>query len=119
MGKAKGNDLGEMLVAALEEAVEIKSGGAPPAHLSQVPISASTAEVEPPPDYSASRIRNVRRSMMVSQAIFAEMLNVSSSTVAAWEQGERHPRGATLRLLELAEHDPRVLASRVRLRQAS
>jgi hypothetical protein len=33
--------------------------------------------------------------------------------VRAWERGEREPEGATLRLLELAEKHPEVLAEAV------
>jgi len=45
--------------------------------------------------------------------VFADVLNVSKSTVAAWEQGHRTPTGPTLRLLELAESEPEVLAARL------
>lgn len=114
----KGQSVGELLTAALEEAVAIKEGRKEPVRTSRVPISAATAEVSPPPSYSPSRIRQVRRSLMVSQAVFAEMLNVSKNTVAAWEQGAREPKGATLRLLELAERDPEVLAARVKVARA-
>jgi len=110
-------EYGELLEQALEEAVAIKEGRAEPARVSRVPLSAKTAEVEPPPDFSPTRIRKVRRSLLMSQAVFADMLNVSGSTVAAWEQGDRHPTGATLRLLELAEQNPGPLAARVRRRK--
>lgn len=110
-------EYGELLEQALEEAVEIKEGRTTAPRVTRVPLSARTAEVEPPPEYSPSRIKEVRRSLLMSQSVFADMLNVSGSTVAAWEQGERHPQGATLRLLELAERDPGALASRVRVRE--
>jgi len=111
----KGNDFGDLLTAALEEAVKLKEGRAKPARVSRVPISAGSAEVERPPNYTPARIREIRRALLLSQAVFAEVLNVSTNTVAAWEQGQRQPRGPTLRLLELAERDPEVLASRVRI----
>jgi len=41
------------------------------------------------------------------------MLNVSGSTVRAWEQGAREPEGPTLRLLEIAEKNPAVLVDAV------
>ncbi len=105
----------ELLIEALEEAVEIKEGRRAAVRVTRVPLSAAVAVVLPPPRYSPARIRRVRDALLMSQAVFANVLNVSSSTVAAWEQGAREPSGATLRLLELAEHDPDVLASRVRL----
>lgn len=118
MTEHEGN-YGALLEEALEEAVAIKEGRAEPARTSRVPLSARTAEVEPPPDYTPTRIKEVRRGLLMSQAVFANMLNVSGSTVAAWEQGERTPRGATLRLLELAERDPEVLAASVRVRETA
>lgn len=44
--------------------------------------------------------------MRMSQAVFAKTLNVSGSTVRAWEQSKRSPEGPSLRLLELAEREP-------------
>jgi transcriptional regulator with XRE-family HTH domain len=52
--------------------------------------------------------------MGVSQPIFAKLLNVSLSTVKAWENEYREPDGATKRLLEVAEkHSEILLASLV------
>jgi putative transcriptional regulator len=62
--------------------------------------------VTPPPACDASRIRAIRRGLNVSQGVFAELLNVSLTTVQAWEQGKRVPDGATLRLLEIAQRSP-------------
>lgn len=113
------SEYGELLEQAVEEAVEIKEGRARAARVTRVPLSAKTAEVDPPPEYSPTRIKEIRRSLLMSQSVFADMLNVSGSTVAAWEQGDRHPKGATLRLLELAERDPSALVSRVRVRETA
>jgi putative transcriptional regulator len=51
--------------------------------------------------------------MGLSQAVFADALNVSRETVRAWEQGKREPGGATLRLLEVAERHPEVIMDAV------
>lgn len=40
----------------------------------------------------------------------AKGLNVSVKTVQAWEQGKRKPDGPTLKLLEIAEKHPEVIA---------
>jgi putative transcriptional regulator len=37
----------------------------------------------------------------VSQAVFAKLLNISPETVKKWEQGKRHPTGASLKLLNM------------------
>jgi len=46
-------------------------------------------------------IKEIREQQKVSQAIFAVYLNTSVSTVRQWEQGERHPSGPSLRLLNI------------------
>jgi putative transcriptional regulator len=62
---------------------------------------------------SADAIRRVRRSLGVSQAVFARMLNVSLSTVRQWEQNLRKPTGATMVLLELLQRNPDLLDYRL------
>jgi len=37
----------------------------------------------------------------VGQAVFAKYLNTSTSTIRQWEQGGKHPRGTSLKLLNL------------------
>lgn len=75
--------------------------------------TASDAQVEKPPRYDAERVRNTRLTLGYSQQVFARALNVSAATVKAWEQGHRVPEGPTLRLLEIAEELPGVLARKV------
>ncbi len=50
---------------------------------------------------SAKQIRDIRRRAGTSQAVFARYLNVTASLVSQWERGEKHPRGASLKLLVL------------------
>ncbi len=58
-----------------------------------------------PREYDAEAVRAIRLSLGVSQAVFADLLGVSSDLVAAWEQCNRTPRGPVCRLLELMEMD--------------
>ena len=53
--------------------------------------------------YTARQIKKIRVAQHVSQPVFAAYLNVSKSTVAQWEQGEKKPRGPSLKLLNLVE----------------
>ncbi len=46
-------------------------------------------------------IRAVRERECVSQAVFALHLNVSTGLISQWERGEKHPAGASLKLLTL------------------
>lgn len=50
-------------------------------------------------ELSPSQIKRIRLKEKVSQALFAKYLNTSVSTVRQWEQGERHPQGIALRIL--------------------
>lgn len=52
-------------------------------------------------EFSAKDIKKIRLKAHVSQAVFAKYLNTSSSTIKQWEQGEKHPRGTSLKLLNL------------------
>jgi putative transcriptional regulator len=47
------------------------------------------------------KIRALRTREKASQTVFAAYLNVTPSLVSKWERGEKHPRGASLKLLSL------------------
>ena len=47
------------------------------------------------------QIRRIRQRERASQAVFARYLNVTTGLVSQWERGEKHPRGASLKLLTL------------------
>lgn len=57
--------------------------------------------IPPVRELSPHEIKRIRLHEKVSQAIFAKYLNTSTSTIRQWEQGEKHPRGTSLRLLNL------------------
>ena len=46
-------------------------------------------------------IRALRQHERASQAVFARYLNVTTGLVSQWERGEKHPKGASLKLLSL------------------
>ncbi len=58
---------------------------------------------------SASEILQIRKTLKVSQSVFAKLLNVSVSSVRQWEQDLRHPSGSTMILLELLQKKPHLL----------
>src|SRR5271166_3989810 len=59
----------------------------------------------PVPPLTAKQIRDLRRRERASQAVFARHLNVTTGLVSQWERGEKHPNGASLKLLALiAKH---------------
>ena len=55
------------------------------------------------PTLTADTIRHIREKAMMSQPVFADFLNVGTSTVAQWEQGKKTPSGAAARLLDLID----------------
>lgn len=59
-----------------------------------------------PPEYSPRRVAAIRkRTAKMSQAVFAKLLNVSTSTVQKWEApgAGKHPSGAAAKLLQVIE----------------
>ena len=62
---------------------------------------------------SAEEIQNIRKTLRLSQSVFAKLLNVSLSSVRQWEQGIRTPSGSTMVLLELLQREPKLLNYRL------
>lgn len=101
---------GKIVIEALEEAIAYERGELPGLRVVTVErVTARKARVERPPWYAPFLIREIRDKLSVSQAIFADMLGVSASSVRAWEQGKREPDGPARRLLQIAETHPEVL----------
>ncbi len=59
--------------------------------------------IEPVGDYTVEEIKEMRRRTNLSQAVFAQVLNTSLSTVRQWEIGKKHPSGASRKLLSLLD----------------
>jgi putative transcriptional regulator len=53
--------------------------------------------------FAPEEIAALRERESASQAVFARHLGVSVGLVSQWERGEKHPRGASLKLLSLVE----------------
>jgi len=51
--------------------------------------------------FEPDEIRALRLREGASQAVFARYLNVTTGLVSQWERGEKHPQGASLKLLTL------------------
>jgi putative transcriptional regulator len=49
------------------------------------------------------KIKQIRETSNVSQAVFAAVLNTSLSTVQKWEIGQKRPTGTALKLLHLVK----------------
>ena len=57
--------------------------------------------VPPVRSLSARQIRAIRTRTRMSQAVFAAVLNTSTSTVQKWEIGAKRPSGPSLKLLNV------------------
>src|SRR5437867_2059594 len=71
-------------------------------------ISVRQAPAEPRPR-NKKDIVELRERLNFSQGMLARALNVSPSTVQAWEAGRRTPSDAALKLLAIAEKHPEAL----------
>jgi putative transcriptional regulator len=56
-------------------------------------------------------IAQIRKKLHASTPVFAAYLNVNPDTVRSWEKGRRVPSGPALRLLQIAQKQPQLLAS--------
>lgn len=59
-----------------------------------------------PPEIDPRTVVALRAQSMMSQAVFARLLNVSLKTVQNWEQGVRTPSHAARRLLQIYSENP-------------
>lgn len=100
---------GERLIRGAREAAAHAAGSEEAVESAKVTwrtLTARSVRLRPPTPPSPDRIRQIRDDLDLSQRVFAALLNVSASTVRAWEQGQRTPQGPSVRLLEIAEHHP-------------
>jgi putative transcriptional regulator len=59
--------------------------------------------------FTGEEIAEIRKNLNVSQAVFADLLNVPKATAVSWERGLRSPSGAAMRLLQVAKNRPHAL----------
>jgi putative transcriptional regulator len=89
----------ERLKEGLEEGIRHARG--------EITLKTTTLEIpDRPPEVGATDLTKLRVASGMSQAIFARLLNVSTKTVQSWEQGQRKPSQAALRLIQVFRHDP-------------
>jgi putative transcriptional regulator len=95
--------MAEGLLQGLSEAVAFEKG--------KVELKTTIREIPPPaPVWSANKVKKLRsQTYHMSQPQFALLLNVTTSTVRAWEQGQKTPSGSASRLLEIFMKDQSVV----------
>lgn len=96
MAKYK-SSIAESVHRAMHDAFQ--SGVIDKATMREFDLSCLTTVTELAP----AEIAAIREKAGVSQAVFANVLNVTVSLVSKWERGEKHPSGASLKLLSLVK----------------
>lgn len=69
--------------------------------------------LEPAP-YDADSVKETRKLLGASQAIFAQFLGVSVKTIHDWEQNRKTPRDVACRLMDEIRRDPEYWLKRLR-----
>ena len=89
-----------MMAAIHETAEDLHDAGVLPTRTLREFDSLCLTPVRPllPQEIHALRVREA-----ASQAVFARYLNVTTGLVSKWERGEKHPSGASLKLLCLVK----------------
>jgi len=64
-------------------------------------------------DITPDKIKNIRKTINVTQMVFAQLLNVSVASISKWESGTQKPTGSTQVLLELLSQSPQALNFRI------
>ncbi|HUF66461.1 MAG TPA: helix-turn-helix domain-containing protein [Gemmatimonadaceae bacterium] len=99
--------LGELIIEGAGEALAHKRGELV-ARTTTAPLTVREVEVVPPAEFNEGDVRRVRERLGLSQAVFADLIGASASTIRAWERGARQPSDMARRLLELAERQPEI-----------
>lgn len=67
-----------------------------------------------PRHYRPNMVKETRKLIRASQAIFAQFLGVSLSAVRDWEQGLKPPNGAACRIMDEIRRNPDYFVGRLR-----
>lgn len=73
-----------------------------------------TVEIPDPRTFTGFRIRKLIKRLGMSQAVFAQLIGVSTKLVEAWLAGTRKPSLLARRLLQMIEQDPDAFLKTVR-----
>ena len=89
------------IMQGLDEAVKYQEG--------KIVARKTKIAVTPVEYFSCEDIKEIRKRVGLTQAIFASSLGVSKKTVEAWERGRNTPEGSSRRLLQLIRDNPEVI----------
>ena len=93
------NSFGEDVLASLKDFAERVA--------KEETITVRTVRLDlEPAKFTARDVKRLRKSLGVSQAVFAKLLAVSAKLVQHWERGERQPSPLARRLMDEVRDDP-------------
>jgi DNA-binding transcriptional regulator YiaG len=90
------------IMAGMRELERMMDEGKTPEQM----FTVKTIDVPDPNTYRARQVHDLRESLGVSQAVFAQLLGVSVILVKSWERGAREPSLLARRLLDTIKADP-------------
>jgi len=93
----------ESIMTGLQEAVDYEQG--------KINVRKETITIEPIPEITASKIKEIRNNAGLTQAMFAAIIGVSQKTVEAWESGTNRPIGPARRMISIIQFHPEILKS--------
>lgn len=89
-------NIGDELIESMQEALAYVRGEKANVRVTEVDTSVE--------------IKRIRKKVGLTQDAFATALGVSVSGLRKWEQGQRHPHGAALTLLQVMDKEPEAVA---------
>ncbi|NNF52563.1 MAG: helix-turn-helix domain-containing protein [Gammaproteobacteria bacterium] len=75
----------------------------------KITLRTHVVEDRPPPRVDADLIRDTRRRLKLSRAVFARSLRVSARTLENWEQGRAQPNAQAAALIMMVRKYPDTL----------
>jgi putative transcriptional regulator len=90
------------IMAGMRELQRMMDDGKTPQQMFTVKV----IDIPEPGKYTETKVRELRDSLRVSQAVFAHLLGVSLVLVKSWERGVREPSPMARRLLDTIKADP-------------
>ncbi|MBN1499104.1 MAG: type II toxin-antitoxin system MqsA family antitoxin [Spirochaetes bacterium] len=92
--------LGEELVKAMEEVVEMERGRRAAEH------SADNTPVKSITPFSPQKMKRLRKELKFSTKVMANILGASPKSIQVWESGKIHPNNIVYRLYEILDRHP-------------
>lgn len=97
----KNRSVGERLLSGMAEVTEALQKN----NFEKLTVRSIKLDLVPTP-YDKALVVETRSLLSVSQAVFAQFLGVSVSTIASWEQGDNKPSDMACRFMDEIRHNP-------------